>query len=83
MELERLDKLHDSLWLLATSGDVAALDRILHIMERRSKLLGLDSPTKFAPTDPSGDNPYLGFSDDALREALAKAAANLSSKEGK
>lgn len=33
---------------------LAAIDRLLKIQERRSKLLGLDKPTKIAPTDPDG-----------------------------
>lgn len=35
-----------------------AMDRILKIMERRAKLLGLDMPTKIAPTDPSGEESF-------------------------
>ena len=35
-----------------------AMDRILKIMERRAKLLGLDMPTKIAPTDPSGEKSF-------------------------
>jgi hypothetical protein len=35
-----------------------AMDRILKIMERRAKLLGLDMPTKIAPTDPSGEKAF-------------------------
>lgn len=33
---------------------LAAIDRLLKIQERRSKLLGLDKPTKVAQTDPEG-----------------------------
>ncbi len=33
---------------------LAAIDRLLKIQERRSKLLGLDKPTKIAPTNPDG-----------------------------
>lgn len=33
---------------------LAAIDRLLKIQERRSKLLGLDKPTKVASTDPDG-----------------------------
>ncbi len=33
---------------------LAAIDRLLKIAERRSRLLGLDKPTKIASTDPDG-----------------------------
>lgn len=36
---------------------LAAIDRLLKIEERRAKLLGLDKPTKIAPTNPDGDKP--------------------------
>lgn len=45
MELRRLDDLMMTLWPLARAGDnMAAIDRVLRIMERRAKLLGLDAP---------------------------------------
>jgi hypothetical protein len=49
LELERLDRLLAGIWGRATGGpdrpaDLAALDRVLKIMERRSRLLGLDAP---------------------------------------
>jgi hypothetical protein len=31
-----------------------AIDRLLRVMERRSKLLGLDAPAKIAQTNPDG-----------------------------
>lgn len=34
---------------------LAAIEKALKIMERRSKLLGLDTPNKVALTDPSGE----------------------------
>jgi len=47
MELRRLDDLMMTLWPLARAGDnMAAIDRVLRIMERRAKLLGLDAPEK-------------------------------------
>lgn len=42
MELERLDALQLIAWRRAKEGDLSALDRILKIMERRAKYLGLD-----------------------------------------
>lgn len=45
LELLRLDQLQLICWRKAKDGDLAAVDRILKIMERRSKLLGLDKET--------------------------------------
>ena len=41
LELDRLDAMLAGLWAAATSGDCAAVDRVLKIGERRDKLLGL------------------------------------------
>lgn len=46
MEVERLDALMLPLWKQARDGNQGAVDRILKIMERRAKLLGLDAPVK-------------------------------------
>lgn len=45
MELERLDRLMLAIWPKATGKepDYDATDRVLKIMDRRAKLLGLDS----------------------------------------
>lgn len=48
MELARLDRLLVGVWGNAAKGDVLHVDRVLKIMERRAKLLGLDAPTKLA-----------------------------------
>jgi len=44
MELERLDRLQAGVWAKAISGDVRALDSVLRIIDRRSRILGLDAP---------------------------------------
>ena len=46
LEALRLDQLQAALWERATDGDVRAIDRILRIMERRARLLGLDEPER-------------------------------------
>lgn len=58
MELERLDELQSYLWLPASKANAQAVEKILKIMERRAKLMGLDAPSKVAPTNPNGDEPY-------------------------
>ncbi len=52
-EISRLDGMLRGLWAKAKKGNVGAIDRVLKISERRSKLLGLDMPTKVAL---GGDN---------------------------
>jgi hypothetical protein len=46
LEALRLDQMQAALWQQATDGDVRAIDRILRIMERRARLLGLDEPER-------------------------------------
>lgn len=45
-DLQRLTALERTLWPGALRGDLAAMDRLLRIQERRSRLLGLDAPAK-------------------------------------
>lgn len=46
LEAERLDALMVALWKTATQGNQGAIDRVLKVMERRARLLGLDAPVK-------------------------------------
>ncbi len=47
LELQRLDDLYTKAWdLVDAGGSETAIDRCLRIMERRSKLLGLDAAEK-------------------------------------
>lgn len=46
IELERLDKMLAGLWPQAIKGHTFSVDRVLAIMDRRAKLLGLDAPLK-------------------------------------
>lgn len=56
-EMSRIDLIQRSIWAQALRGDLAAIDRIIKLMERRAKLLGLDAPTKVSPTDVAGSGP--------------------------
>lgn len=47
-EISRLDAMLAGLWPEARKGGQGAVDRVLKIMERRAKLLGLDAPVKLA-----------------------------------
>lgn len=46
LELERLDRMMLGLYEKATKGHEGAVDRVLRIMDRRAKLLGLDHAPK-------------------------------------
>jgi hypothetical protein len=70
LEVERLDDILEKMWDKRDKPIYA--DRILKVMERRAKLLGLDAPTKIAPTDPTGEREYEGLSDD---DRVARLAA--------
>jgi hypothetical protein len=48
LELQRLDRMLRGLWLRARDGDTFAVDRVLKMMERRARLLGLDAPAMLA-----------------------------------
>lgn len=72
IELLRLEALQKALWDTAMGGDVGAVDRLIRLSERRSKLLGLDAPTKVAPTSPDGETEYQGMSDEQRTEAIAR-----------
>lgn len=44
LEAERLDRMLEGLWDQAINGGTWQVDRVLNIMERRARLLGLDTP---------------------------------------
>lgn len=46
LELERLDGMLPVMWTQAKQGNQGAVDRVLRIMERRARLLGLDAPAE-------------------------------------
>ena len=54
IELQRLDMMFQKLWPRAMRCDMGAIDRILKIMERHAKLLGLDAPAKTQLTGADG-----------------------------
>lgn len=46
LELARLDRLLLAVWPRAQGGDLQAVDRAVRILERISRLMGLDAPTR-------------------------------------
>jgi hypothetical protein len=52
---------------------IQALRLVKELEERRSKLLGLDMPTKHAATDPMGQREYTGIPNELRRELLQRS----------
>lgn len=71
LEAERLDAMTLALWTRAQKGDLPAIDRLLRIMERRARLLGLDLPLAI---DVGGREPITITIIDASDEDPADAA---------
>ena len=59
LELARLDRMLQGLESRIAVGSSEAISSALRIQERRAKLLGLDKPTKIAPTTPDGKEAYV------------------------
>jgi hypothetical protein len=53
-EVARLDGMLEKLWPKARRGEVAAVDRVLKIGERRAKLLGIEAPVRIETTGKDG-----------------------------
>ncbi len=49
VDVERLDKLTQAVWIRAIGGDLQAIDRCLKILAQRARLLGLDLGAEHAP----------------------------------
>jgi hypothetical protein len=82
LEVERLDAMLLGLWKMANSGNLGAVDRVLRIQERRAKLLGLDAPTKVAPTDPTGQKEYTDANNNSALTELRSRLDKLLDKSG-
>ena len=77
LELERLDMMLANLWPKVEAGRESAIDRVLRIMERRSKLLGLDAPTRADVTTGGEKLPGATPSREEIRAALEEELARL------
>ena len=79
MELERLDALTLRSWSLASQGSLEAIDRILRIMARRAKLLGLDAPERKELSGPGGGP--IETKDDGLQQFLAEVKKGVGERD--
>lgn len=60
LELDRLDLALKAIWAGVEAGDIPAINTMLKIMERRSKMLALDSPKRVFIQD---DKPPISVDD--------------------
>lgn len=75
-EVSRLDAMLAGLWPVARKGGVAAVDRVVKIMERRAKLLGLDAPERKRLEGPNGGPiQAVSLTPDEFRAIAAEIAA--------
>lgn len=72
LELRRIDRALHAIWSDVLEGKLTYIDRMVKLMDRKAKYLGLDAPEKVAPTDPSGEKEYGsdGLTDDQRLEKL-------------
>jgi hypothetical protein len=76
MHYARLERLLLGAWGNAAKGDNQSIDRIIKILERQAKLLGLDAPTKLAHGGDPDAPPIKTESTQALSDAdLERIAA--------
>jgi hypothetical protein len=81
LSLDRLDKAIVGLQVRVEAGEPNAVFALVKVEERRAKLLGLDAPTKVAPTSPDGGVEYGSDGRAALAAAIAKALGDAESDD--
>ena len=81
LELKRLDRMLEIAQTAADQGELAAIDRVLRIQERRSKYLGLDAPTRSESHATVAAAIDLGHLDDAKLRALETAFSSIMSDD--
>lgn len=67
----RIERLLASLWAKALKGDLFAVDRVTKLLERQSRLHGLDAPTRQELTGPEGGAIEVKAIDEQKAAALA------------
>lgn len=88
LELARLDDMGFALWPAVRRGEEKAIARMLDVMVRRAKLIGLDAPTKLAVELPPAPQarPDDGFrtlvlGDSAIRELAQSLFARMGERD--
>lgn len=75
-ELDRLDRLQLAVWEKAKNGDYKAIQTVLSILDRRTRILGLDAPTKIQAEVITYDGDTLNAYTNRLIELAQYANAN-------
>lgn len=70
LEADRLDRLQVAVWTKALSGNLNAVDRVLRLMDRRARLLGLDHADGIAERALELEAGRIRLMAGALRRAL-------------
>ena len=81
LEAARLDRAQRAAWERMLAGDLEALGKVLKVMERRAKLLGLDAPAKLPLPDPAEEHHYGDLLDAKLDRIAASLRANRPAEE--
>jgi hypothetical protein len=76
IELDRLDRLQLAVWEKAKNGDYKAIQTVLSILDRRTRILGLDAPTKIQAEVITYDGDTLNAYTNRLIELARYANAN-------
>lgn len=79
LDAARLDKLIHAKWKSAVAGDNDAIDRVLRLLERRARLLGLDAASRTELTGKDGGPLEIADPEARkrrIRELLAKQRAD-------
>ena len=87
LELQRLDQIVLILWPKVQEGNVGAIDRVLRVMDRRARYLGLDVPQRMEHTGKEGgpiqhEYDFSHLSDDELERQYAEVLAEAQSIAG-
>lgn len=78
IDLERLDVAIAGLMPAVMKGDPKSVTAMMRVMERRAKLLGMDSPTKVEASGPDGGPIELGL--DASKDHVLKLVERYAEK---
>jgi len=76
VELDRLDRMQLGVWEKAKNGDYKAIQTVLAILDRRTRILGLDAPTKIQAEVITYDGDTLNAYTNRLIELARYANAN-------
>jgi len=75
-ELDRLDRMQLAIWEKAKNGEYKAIQTVLSILDRRTRILGLDAPTKVQAEVITYDGDTLNAFTNRLIELAGHATPN-------